>query len=72
MLAKMAASGGCLYQFDKTRPHAELCARVTPARETQDSRDDGFDSIFTQKKVDLGPEKKTCFVYIYWRNTSGN
>ena len=52
----------------KTRASAELCGRVTPARETQDSRKYGFDSPFSHYFLDLRPQKISCSVYISCAN----
>ena len=59
---------GCHYQFRKTRPPGDLPGRVTPARETQDSRKYGFDSPLSHYFLDWRPQKISCSVYIYCAN----
>ena len=63
---------GMSLSIRKTRPPADLRGRVTPARETQDSRKYGFDTIFSQSKLDLGRQKLSYSQYDSCGNTPGN
>ena len=68
----MPARGGDVLINLKDPGEGRSARRSTPAWETQDSREDGFDRLFSQKNLDLGPEKKTCLPYIYCENKAGN
>ena len=56
-LMQMRASEDVIINLERPACGGDLRA-YTPARETQDSRDDGFDSNLSHQKLDLPAKKK--------------